>query len=165
MGVWTVEGGFSPLGLVTEPIERYKYTGKARAHRLVSSHNHASSAAGMCMFSWCNLQPEALVDSLTHTTGHPYTLDEVLEIGDRIAALRMAFNIREGLRNIDFKVPGRMIGSPPLKAGPLEGVTVDVDTQIREYLDEVGWDRQTGAPKKETLLNLGLDFAAAELYP
>jgi len=165
MGVWTVEGGFSPPGLVTEPVERYKYTGKGHAHRVVSAHHHASSAAGMCMFSWCNLKPEALVDSLTHTTGHEYTLEEVLEIGDRIAALRMAFNIREGLRNVDFKVPGRMIGSPPLQAGPLEGVSVDIDTQVREYLEVMGWDPQTGAPKKETLLGLGLDFAAAELYP
>ena len=58
-----------------------------------------------------------------------------------------------------------MIGSPPLQAGPLEGVSVDIDTQVREYLEVMGWDPQTGAPKKETLLGLGLDFAAAELYP
>jgi len=86
-------------------------------------------------------------------------------MGDRIAALRTAFNIREGMRNVDFEVPGRMIGSPPLKSGPLEGVTVDIDTQVREYLEAMGWDTETGVPKRETLLELGLDFAAAELHP
>jgi aldehyde:ferredoxin oxidoreductase len=86
-------------------------------------------------------------------------------MGDRIAALRMAFNIREGVRNIDFALPGRMIGSPPLESGPLAGVTVDVQTQLREYLEVIGWDTRTGAPTKETLIRLGLDFVAADLYP
>ena len=78
---------------------------------------------------------------------------------------RMAFNIREGVRNIDFALPGRMIGSPPPESGPLAGVTVDVETQLRDYLDVMGWDPRTGAPAKETLMKLGLDFVAADLYP
>ena len=44
-------------------------------------------------------------------------------------------------------------------------MTVDIDTQVREYLEAMGWDTQSGVPKKETLLELGLDFAAAELHP
>jgi len=111
------------------------------------------------------MRPESLTDSLTYTTGKEYTLDEVQQMGDRIAALRTAFNLREGFRNIDLEVPGRMIGSPPLEAGPLEGVTVDIDTQIRDYLDAMGWDAETGTPTKETLDGLGLDFVSADLYP
>ena len=165
MGSWTVEGGFAPEGLVTDPIERYTYSGKGRAHRIVSGHQHVTASAGMCMMAWVVLKPEALTDSLTYTTGHQYTHDEVLEMGDRIAALRMAFNIREGVRNTDFVLPGRMVGSPPLESGPLAGVTVDVETQLREYLEEIGWDTRTGAPTEETLMKLGLDFVAADFYP
>ena len=55
-----------------------------------------------------------------------------------------------------------MIGSPPLEGGPLEGVTVDIDLQIREYLEAMGWNPETGVPEKDTLTNLGLDFVAAE---
>jgi aldehyde:ferredoxin oxidoreductase len=164
MSAWTVEGEFAPPGLVSQEIQRYMYTGKGNVHRIVSAHHHVNSAAGLCMFSWANLKPDCLTDSLTYTTGKKYTLQDVQQIGDRIAALRMAFNIREGLRNIDFKLPGRMIGSPPLESGPLQGVTVDVDTQVREYLEAMGWDTETGVPKRETLLELGLDFVAAELY-
>ena len=61
-------------------------------------------------------------------------------------------------------VPGRIIGSPPLGGGPLEGVTVDIDTQIREYNEAMGWDAETGVPRKQTLLDLGLDFVAADLH-
>jgi aldehyde:ferredoxin oxidoreductase len=86
-------------------------------------------------------------------------------MGDRIAVLRMAFNVREGFRNIDLSLPGRTIGSPPLASGPLEGVTVDVDTQVREYLEAMGWDRETGVPTRETLDRLGLDFVACDLHP
>ena len=164
MSAWTVEAGFPPPGLVTEEFDKYTYTGKGQIHRVVSAHHHVTSAAGMCMFAWCNLKPDCLTDSLTCTTGREYTLADVQQIGDRIAALRMAFNIREGVRNVDFKVPGRMLGSPPLEAGPLAGVTVDLDTQVREYLEAMGWDPETGVPTKETLEGLGLDFVAAELH-
>lgn len=165
MSAWTVEASFCPPGLIDEEFDKYNYSGKGNVHRVVSAHHHVSSAAGMCMFAWCNLQADCLTDSLTCTTGKQYTLDDVQKMGDRIAALRMAFNVREGVRNIDLNVPARMIGSPPLQGGPLAGVTVDIDLQIKEYLQAMGWDTQTGAPTKETLESLGLDFAAAELYP
>lgn len=165
MGAWTVEGGFSPPGLVTEQIDKYTYTGKAAVHRKVSAHFHVASSAGMCMFGWANVPPESLTDSLTFVTGHEYTADQVQQIGDRIAALRMAFNVREGIRNTDFEVPGRAIGSPPLEEGPTKGVTVDIDTQVSEYLEEMGWDVETGVPTKETLENLGLGFVVSDLHP
>jgi len=165
MSAWSAEAQFTPAGLVTEEFDKYTYSGKGEIHARVSNHFHVTSVAGMCMFAWCNLKAEALTDSLKYTLGRDYSLEDVQQMGARIAALRMAFNIREGVRNIDFQVPARLIGSPPLESGPLAGVTVDADTQVRDYLEAMGWDTETGAPKKETLLDLGLDFVAAELYP
>jgi aldehyde:ferredoxin oxidoreductase len=101
---------------------------------------------------------------LAGVTGKQYTVDEIEKIGARIATLRIAFNLREGVRNVDFKVPDRIIGRPPLEAGPLKGVTVDIDRQIRDFLEAMGWDTATGVPKKETLRELGLDFVAADLH-
>jgi len=164
MSAWTVEAQFAPPGLAPEIEDKYTYTGKGQVHRIVSAHYHASSAAGLCMFAWANLQPTCLTDSLKYTTGQDYSLEDVQVIGDRIATLRMAFNVREGVRNVDFKVPDRMIGSPPLQSGPLAGVTVDLDTQVREYLEAMGWDPESGIPKKETLERLGLDFVAGDLH-
>ena len=165
LSAWMVEGQFAPPGLVTETPERYAVEGKGRLYRVVSAHHHVASAAGMCMFGWSNLTPQAMSDSLRHTTGKDYSLDDIQQMGERIAALRMAFNLREGVRNVDFAVPRRAIGSPPLEAGPLKGVTVDIDAQVHDYLQEMGWDTKTGVPKKETLHRLGLDFVAADLHP
>ncbi len=164
MSAWTAEAQFAPPGLVTEEFDKYQYTGKGQIHRRISNHHHASSAAGMCLFAWSVLPPESLPEVLWCVTGRKYTLEQIDRIGARIAALRIAFNLREGIRNIDLKIPGRIIGDPPLTDGPVAGVTVDVDTQVREYLEAMGWDTQTGAPKPETLRELGLDFVAAELY-
>ena len=165
MSAWTAEAQFAPPGLVTEEIDKYKYSGKGHIHRKISNHFHTATSAGMCMFAWCCLKPEAITDSLRHITGHHYTLDDVEKMGARIATLRTAFNLREGVRNVDIKIPGRMIGSPPMEQGPVAGVTVDVETQVKDYLEAMGWDTETGVPKKETLVGLGLDFVAADLHP
>ena len=164
MSAWTVEGQFAPPGLYDKEIDKYNYSGKGEAHAVVSNHHHAASSAGMCMFAWCSLKPEALTDTLYYTTGQQYTTEEILHIGARIAALRIAFNLRDGFRNIDVPMHGRLIGLPPLTAGPLAGVTIDLDTQVKDYLEAMGWDTETGVPTKETLQNVDLDFVAADLH-
>jgi len=164
MSAWTLEGEFAPPGLFDKKLQRYSTEGKGEAYRVIACNHHAVSAAGMCMFAWANLTPQALVDSLTYTTGHPFTLEEIQQIGERIANLRIAFNLREGVRNVDIPMHGRLVGAPPLEAGPLAGVTVDLDTQVQDYLAAMGWDTETGVPKPETLQGLGLDFVVADLH-
>ncbi len=165
LGIWTVEGQFAPPTLIDEEVDKYNYSGKGKIHATVSNHWHAGTSAGMCMMAWVNLTPEAVTDSLFYTTGHQFTRDKLNEIGARIAALRIAFNLREGLRNVDFQMPDRSLGIEPLEAGPLAGVTVDNDTQVSDYLEAMGWDTETGVPTKETLLGRGLDFVVADLHP
>ncbi len=164
MSAWSYEASFVPHDFITEEYERYQLEGKGELYRKIAAHHHASSAAGLCIFAWCVTKAEALSDALTCATGRKFTLDDVQQIGDRIAALRMAFNIREGMKNVEFKFPPRALGMPPLTGGPLAGVTIDVDAQVRDFLEAMGWDTETGAPKKETLEQLGLAFAAEALY-
>lgn len=84
--------------------------------------------------------------------------------GERISAIRQAFTLREGLRPVvDFKLTGRPVGEPPMKAGPVANVTVDVRTLSTEYYKAMGWDAETGAPGKKKLLELGLADIAAEV--
>jgi aldehyde:ferredoxin oxidoreductase len=164
MSAWTVEGQFAPPGLVNQEIDKYNYSGKGQVHKIVSGHFHSATSAGMCMFAWVNLKPDALSDSLTYTTGHKFTVDDVLKAGDRIATLRIGFNLRDGFRNVDIEMPGRVLKTPPPNDGPIAGVDIDLDTQVKDYLDAMGWDSDTGVPKKETLRDLDLDFVAADLH-
>jgi aldehyde:ferredoxin oxidoreductase len=164
LSAWTAEAQFAPPGLITEPFERYQVEGKGRMYQKVSAHHHSATSAGMCMFAWVCLPPQSLPDMLTLVTGHTVTFDDVERAGNRIAALRTGFNLREGVRNVDIKIPDRILGKPPLQKGPLAGVTVDVDRQVHDYLEAMGWDTKTGVPKRETLKALDLDFVAADLH-
>jgi aldehyde:ferredoxin oxidoreductase len=156
---WAAEQGFTPVDMEFPPIERYKYAGKGETNRIVSNFFHSVNSAGMCMFSACNMTPQQFVDHLTLVTGKEFTLDRVLEAGHRSATLRILFNLREGVKNVDIEIPGRLLGNPPLEGGPLDGVTLDNDVQVRDYLEAMGWDPATGVPTQETVARLGLDFA------
>jgi len=86
---------------------------------------------------------------------------DILEIGERLANLRIAFNLREGIRNNrDHNLPDRALGRPPVQNGPVKGITIDNDTQIRDYFVAMGWNPETGVPKRAVFERLGLDFAA-----
>ncbi len=164
-GSWLYEADFLPpdLGMPTYD-DKYAYAGKGDNGRYVSCWGHVVNAAGLCMFG-CTVTPApAVPEFLTHAMGKEYTLESIQEVGARIAALRTAFNIREGARNVEFKLPRRVLGEPPLEAGDTAGKTVDNQTEIRDYLVAMGWDPETGVPKKETLEALGLDFVAADLH-
>jgi aldehyde:ferredoxin oxidoreductase len=165
VSTWILELGAGPPELVDQPQPQHHYPGKGKAHARISNYFHTAHSAGMCMFALFTLKPTVLTDSLTCVTGHPFTLDDVLVRGARIAALRTAFNLREGVRNVDLRLPDRAIGRPPLPAGPTAGRTVDVDAQVADYLEAMGWNTQTGAPTKETLQRLNLDFVVDDLYP
>jgi len=164
---WAAEAGFPITGLEDRyggwtPEKKYDYTGKAKAHRIQSALMHVINAEGCCMFGACCIPAQAQIDFLNGAMAAGYTVDDVLAIGDRIANLRVAFNLREGLKNADFKVPARVLGDPPLAAGETKGVTVDLATQQKEYFEEMGWSAD-GVPSRATLERLGLDFVAADL--
>ena len=97
-------------------------------------------------------------------TGWEVTNEEMLKTGERIANIRQAFNIREGLNPLRFMVPDRVLGKPPLKEGPVAGITIDEDTLIKEYLTAMDWDLKTARPSKKRLLELELADVAQELW-
>ena len=165
VGTWICELGAGTPELIEQPQPQHHYKGKGQAHRRINGYFQVGQSAGMCMFALLTLKPDVIPDSLTHVTGHTFTLDDVLTCGDRIATLRTAFNHREGVRNIEIKIPDRVLGKPPLEEGPTAGRTIDIDAQVEDYLEAMGWDKTTGAPTKETLQRLGLDFVIGDLYP
>jgi aldehyde:ferredoxin oxidoreductase len=100
---------------------------------------------------------------MEYITGEHYTIDDLLIIGERISNLRMAFNLREGVTLSHFKVPGRMIGDPPLQAGPLKGITIDIETLTREYCETMGWNPKTGKPSQDRLDALDLRAVSEDM--
>ena len=99
-------------------------------------------------------------------TGWDYSWNDMLKTGERIVNMRHAFNLREGINELNWAVPPRIIGNPPQTVGPLAGVTSDIDAQVYWGLGYLDWDRFTGKPSKAKLLALGgMDDIAKELWP
>lgn len=156
--------GISPPELPTPTFDRKSFAGRGEAHKVTSNFNHVMNCAGMCMFMYMSLpNANAVTNFISAVTGWDVTMDELLKTGERIANIRQAFNIREGLNPLEFKVPDRTLGRPAQKEGPLAGVTVDEDTMVREYLEAMDWDAKTAKPGKKKLQELGLDDVAKEL--
>ena len=137
-------------------FEKYQYTGKGPAAAANTNYWQVCASAGLCLmpvvFSGCY----PLLELINAVTGWDMSLSEALGTGARIQTLRQLFNVREGITPADVQLPDRMAGIPPQSAGPLEGVTVDIDTLTREYREAMEWDTNTGKPTEACLTRLGL---------
>ncbi|MBN1188534.1 MAG: aldehyde ferredoxin oxidoreductase family protein [Dehalococcoidales bacterium] len=109
--------------------------------------------------------PAKMAGFMAAVTGQTFTVEEMLKTGERIATLRHAFNLREGIYERNWAIHPRIIGNPPLKEGPLAGVTAPMEAQDCWSLGAMDWDLITGKPSKKKLLSLGLDEVAEELWP
>lgn len=49
------------------------------------------------------------------------------------------------------------------ESGPTAGLSVERESMVREYLEEMGWGLTDAVPSKETLERLGLSDIAADL--
>jgi aldehyde:ferredoxin oxidoreductase len=146
--------------------DRKAFAGRAEIHKRGSNFHHIMNCSGMCDFMYGTLPTvDAIAEFMSAITGWDLTTDELVKTGERIANLRQAFNIREGLNPLKFKVPDRVIGKPPKNDGPTAGVTLDEETIDREYLAAMDWDIKTAKPSKKKLQELGLEDVARELWP
>ena len=96
-----------------------------------------------------------LVEAINVITGWTLTMDDVLKIGERIANIRMAFNIREGLNNREFKVPDRITGRTPKTYGPKAGFSYTEDEAYNEFLTAMDWDLKTTKPSRKEIDRTG----------
>ena len=139
------------------------YTGRAESQRILVNLMHVVNSAGLCMFGYLSMDVHSIPEFMTAVTGWDFTMDDCQEVGERIGTLRHAFNLREGHNPLDREVNGRAFGDPPLSRGPLKGITIDMDTMVKEYLELMDWDPVTTVPSQKRLKELGLDEVAADL--
>jgi aldehyde:ferredoxin oxidoreductase len=98
-------------------------------------------------------------------TGMSYTPDEVLQVGERVANVAKAFNMREGFGRQDDNLPTRLM-EEAIKGGESKGNKIsreELDLMLTEYYTERGWDPDTGALLRPKLEELGLTYIADQL--
>lgn len=118
--------------------------------------------AGGCLFAGISgAQHWPIFEWLNAATGWDLSPDDYMEIGKRVQTLRQLFNIREGIEPLSFKMPDRIAGVPPLKAGPLKGKTLPIEQMMGKYWENFGWDSASGVPLENTVEELGLEKLGA----
>jgi len=126
--------------------------------------NNSMSSSGLCVRGYLSFDLRFLSAFLGAVTGEDWTLEELIKVGERIANVRQAFNVREGINLVKERFPSLALGNPPLQKGPVKGATVDLKLMLDEYFKEMDWDRKKGKPSKKKLRELGLEYIAKDLY-
>jgi aldehyde:ferredoxin oxidoreductase len=154
--------GFSREGM--PEFDAGSFRGRGPAHKIGTCRQHIVMCSGMCLFVTGALPGnEVITEFLRAVTGWDITTDELMKAGERIENMRQAFNIREGINLLKNEIPGRILGRPPQKVGPLAGVSVDAETLVNEYLTAMDWDLKTAKPSEKKLRELGLEDVARAL--
>ena len=148
-----------------------------------------TDALGICKFSGgaMHTNEKVMAELYTLATGVETTPEDILAAGRRIYVLERCYNVREGFdRRLD-DIAWRFLNEPtdwpepptppPRRNRPIEvgersvwrykrGLVV-TEAEMKELQDAFyrlqGWDLETGWPRRETLLKLGLADVADEL--
>jgi aldehyde:ferredoxin oxidoreductase len=156
-GAARAEWGVSP-GVA----DKADYSGRGEHHKGASAYMHVVNSLGMCQFVMLAGPNGKMPEWVNSTTGWDTTPEEIIQAGERIANLRMAFSVREGDIVTKRHVPKRV--TEPQSGGPLDGVKLDTDLLEKEYLAACDWDLETATPSKAKLEELGLEDVAAVLH-
>ena len=148
------------------PADRNVYGGRGEHHKGASEYMHVVNSGGMCQFVMMAANTSNIPEWFNAVTGWDMNLDEIMEVGERISNLRMAYEVREGGNPRKRAVPTRITGqtTEATHAGPLQGVVLDTETLEREFLAACDWDTETCKPSAAKLNALGLKEVAEALH-
>lgn len=123
------------------------------------------NASGVCAFGFSYGNPDnAVMRNIMAVTGFNYSGTEILQLGLRIFTMRQAFNLREGIQRSDFAMSERMKKSKPPFDGPLEDISLDINTMVDSLYDVLEWTKE-GVPTEAALLKLGyLEDVKTDIY-
>jgi len=141
-----------------------KFLGRAKSIKILSNLQHSINAIGTCMFAYGSTDVTNHPKYLSAATGWDIGINEFNFTGERIMNLRQAFNLREKINQINYKIPKRILGIPSLKEGKTKGITLDWKNMVEEYYKEMDWDLKTSRPGKKKLKELDLDWLIKDIW-
>jgi aldehyde:ferredoxin oxidoreductase len=128
--------------------------GKAALVKAFQDATAVVDSSGLCLFTtfaWtlADIQPQ-----LDAGCEGDWSLDRLLEVGERIWNLEREFNMAAGLTGKDDSLPPRLL-KEAAKTGPAKGLVNGLERMLPEYYQLRGWD-PSGVPTSETRQRLGL---------
>ncbi|MEP7135453.1 MAG: aldehyde ferredoxin oxidoreductase family protein [Chloroflexota bacterium] len=155
-----VDWGHSQEQLGIEYMER-----QAQAEKSANVAKHQDwrtmfNAIVMCIFA--NVEPVEQVKLINAACGLDWTVADLMKAGERAWNLKRAINNRMGLNASNDKLPKALL--EPLADGGSAGFVPDIKAMLSAYYEARGWDRETGKPSREKLIELGLEDIAKDLW-
>ncbi len=162
---WASEAGVAllrPLG-IHEPVDAFDLgPKKVRLFVYLQQYWNLLNSLGICMFTAKPFGPHTLnsiVDYVKAVTGWETSLFDLLKVSERYSAMARIFNLREGFTVKDDILPDRFF--QPMEGGTLKGKKIDKEEFLKAleaYYEMMGWDPETGVPKRAKLAELDLDW-------
>ncbi len=145
-----------------ERLGRQAGAEKARNVAIHQNWRTVSNALVLCLFA--NVPVETVLELINPAIGVHWDIQEILRAGERGWNLKRVINHRLGLTRKNDKLPKAFL--QPYEdhpAGAAEFVP-EFDKMLEAYYAVRGWDPQTGYPKKEKLISLGLEWLVEDLW-
>ncbi len=148
---------------ITERIEM-EYVGKKKVRNFVALNTlwSATDALGLCLFASAPTRVYSLnrMAKLLHdVTGFETSSYEIMRLGELRNQIFRIYNVREGLRAADDRLPDRMY-EQEIDFGAKKGCRIDrqaFEEVIKCYYGMMGWD-EDGVPTESTLYAYGLEW-------
>jgi aldehyde:ferredoxin oxidoreductase len=148
------------IGQVEERLGLQFYDRHAGAEKAANVARHQDwrtlqNALVMCFFA--NVPPDDVAALVSAALGEPYTVEDLLTVGERAWHLKRLLNLRLGLKPEDDRLPAPLL--EPLPDGGAAGYRIPFGEMLAAYRTARGWDPMTGAPSPEVCRRLGLPAA------
>ena len=128
--------------------------GKAGLVKAFQDATAVFDSAGICVFTSFAWSLEDVAPQIDAACEGDWSVDTLLEVGERIWNLERNFNNAAGFTAADDKLPERLL-KDAAKTGPAKGLTNQLATMLPEYYQLRGWTKD-GVPTNETMNRLGL---------
>ena len=139
---------------IPEKTDPLAHEGKAGLVKAFQDATAVFDSAGICVFTSFAWSLEDVAPQIDAACEGDWSVETLLEIGERIWNLERNFNNAAGFTAADDKLPERLV-KDAAKTGPAEGLANQLDKMLPEYYQLRGWTAD-GVPTNETLGRLGL---------
>jgi aldehyde:ferredoxin oxidoreductase len=139
---------------VPKMIDRFATLGKAGLLINLQDLNAVLDSLVVCKFAAFAVGEGYWARMLSAATGERFEPQDLMRVGERIWNLERLFNNAAGFTREDDSLPPRLVNEP-VREGPSQGHTVDLQPMLDEYYTSRGWTRD-GQPRRRKLEDLGL---------
>ena len=148
---YTVSSEILGIPEKTDPLTT---DGKAGLVKAFQDATAAVDSSGLCIFTTFAWTLEDIAPQIDAALPGKWSVDKLLEVGERTWNLERQFNLQAGFTAKDDTLPKRLL-KETAKTGPAKGLVSGLKKMLPEYYELRGWTKE-GVPTNETLDRLAL---------